>query len=100
MKTGIPGPEGSLSKWQWADYNQALTELGNEVLGPEGMRVDTDWSYRFLRSRANSIERHNRGAQEHHRRARARPTTPEVTMNVTPSTRGRWWWVLGLPRLR
>ena len=33
-----------------------LTELGNEVLGPEGMRVGTDWSYRFLRSRANSIE--------------------------------------------
>ena len=56
MKTGIPGPEGSLGKWQWADYNQALTELGNEVLGPEGMRVGTDWSYRFLRSRANSIE--------------------------------------------
>ena len=36
MKTGIPGPEGSLGKWQWAKYNQALTELGNEVARPRG----------------------------------------------------------------
>jgi alkylation response protein AidB-like acyl-CoA dehydrogenase len=78
MKTGIPGPEGSLSKWQWADYNQALTELGNEVLGPEGMRVGTEWSYRFLRSRANSIE----------------GGTTEVLKNIIAER------VLGLPRLR
>jgi alkylation response protein AidB-like acyl-CoA dehydrogenase len=78
MKTGIPGPEGSLSKWEWADYNQALTELGNEVLGPEGMRVGTDWSYRFLRSRANSIE----------------GGTTEVLKNIIAER------VLGLPRLR
>jgi alkylation response protein AidB-like acyl-CoA dehydrogenase len=78
MKTGIPGPEGSLSKWQWADYNQALTELGNEVLGPEGMRVGTDWSYRFLRARANSIE----------------GGTTEVLKNIIAER------VLGLPRLR
>src|SRR5215208_2861339 len=78
MKTGIPGPEGSLSKWQWADYNQALTELGNEVLGPEGMRVGTDWSYRFLRSRANSIE----------------GGTTEVLKNIIAER------ILGLPRLR
>jgi alkylation response protein AidB-like acyl-CoA dehydrogenase len=78
MKTGIPGPEGSLSKWQWADYNQSLTELGNEVLGPEGMRVGTEWSYRFLRSRANSIE----------------GGTTEVLKNIIAER------VLGLPRLR
>jgi alkylation response protein AidB-like acyl-CoA dehydrogenase len=78
MKTGIPGPEGSLSKWQWADYNQALTELGNEVLGPEGMRVNTEWSYRFLRSRANSIE----------------GGTTEVLKNIIAER------MLGLPRLR
>ena len=73
-----PRPEGSLSKWQWADYNQALTELGNEVLGPEGMRVGTDWSYRFLRARANSIE----------------GGTTEVLKNIIAER------VLGLPRLR
>ena len=27
MKVGIPGPEGSLAKWQWAMLNQRLTEL-------------------------------------------------------------------------
>jgi alkylation response protein AidB-like acyl-CoA dehydrogenase len=78
MKTGIPGPEGSLSKWQWADYNQGLTELGNEVLGPEGMRVGTDWSYRFLRARANSIE----------------GGTTEVLKNIVAER------VLGLPKAR
>jgi alkylation response protein AidB-like acyl-CoA dehydrogenase len=78
MKTGIPGPEGSLSKWEWADYNQALTELGNDILGPEGMRAGTDWSYRFLRSRANSIE----------------GGTTEVLKNIIAER------VLGLPRLR
>jgi alkylation response protein AidB-like acyl-CoA dehydrogenase len=78
MKSGIPGPEGSLSKWQWADYNQALTELGNEVLGAEGMRAGTEWSYRFLRSRANSIE----------------GGTTEVLKNIIAER------VLGLPRLR
>jgi len=78
MKTGIPGPEGSLGKWQWAKYNQAMTELANEVLGPDGMRRDTDWSYRFLRSRANSIE----------------GGTTEVLQNIIAER------VLGLPRLR
>ena len=78
MKTGIPGPEGSLSKWEWADYNQELTELGNEILGPEGMRAGTEWSYRFLRSRANSIE----------------GGTTEVLKNIIAER------VLGLPRLR
>ncbi|MEA2158649.1 MAG: hypothetical protein QOD66_1029, partial [Solirubrobacteraceae bacterium] len=27
MRTGVPGPEGSLQKWQWSDTNQALTEM-------------------------------------------------------------------------
>ncbi len=78
MKTGIPGPEGSLGKWQWATYNQALTELGSEVAGPEGVTVGSDWSYRFLRSRANSIE----------------GGTTEVMKNIIAER------VLGLPRLR
>ena len=74
MKTGIPGPEGSLGKWQWAKYNQALTELASEVAGADGVTVGTDASYRFLRSpRQLDRGRHHRGAAEHHRRARARP---------------------------
>jgi alkylation response protein AidB-like acyl-CoA dehydrogenase len=78
MKTGIPGPEGSLGKWQWAKYNQAMTEMASEVAGPEGVTIGTDASYRFLRSRANSIE----------------GGTTEVLQNIIAER------VLGLPKLR
>ncbi len=78
MKSGIPGPEGSLGKWQWAKYNQGLTELASDLLGPEGLRANTEWSYRFLRSRANSIE----------------GGTTEVLKNIVAER------VLGLPKLR
>jgi alkylation response protein AidB-like acyl-CoA dehydrogenase len=78
MKTGIPGPEGSLGKWQWAKYNQELTELASDVAGADGVTVGTDWSYRFLRSRANSIE----------------GGTTEVLQNIIAER------VLGLPKLR
>jgi alkylation response protein AidB-like acyl-CoA dehydrogenase len=78
MKTGIPGPEGSLGKWQWADLNQGLTELATDALGVEGLQLGTDWSYRFLRARANSIE----------------GGTTEVLKNIVAER------VLGLPRLR
>ena len=78
MKTGIPGPEGSLGKWQWATYNQAMTEMASEVAGTDGVTVGTDASYRFLRSRANSIE----------------GGTTEVLQNIIAER------VLGLPRLR
>jgi alkylation response protein AidB-like acyl-CoA dehydrogenase len=78
MKTGVPGPEGSLVKWQWSDTNQALTELATEVRGPEGPVVDSDWTYRFLRARANSIE----------------GGTTEILKNIVAER------VLGMPRLR
>ena len=78
MKVGIPGPEGSLAKWEWATVNQGLTELAMDVLGPEAMRPDSEWAYRFLRSRANSIE----------------GGTTEVMKNIIAER------VLGLPRLR
>ena len=78
MKTGIPGPEGSIGKWQWALLNQELTELATDVLGPEGRRTDAPWTYRMLRSRANSIE----------------GGTTEVMKNIVAER------VLGLPKLR
>jgi alkylation response protein AidB-like acyl-CoA dehydrogenase len=78
MKTGIPGPEGSLVKWQWSDTNQAMTELATEVRGPEGPVIDDDWTYRFLRARANSIE----------------GGTTEILRNIVAER------VLGLPRMR
>ena len=78
MKTGIPGPEGSLPKWQWSDLNQALTELAMDIRGAEAPLADSDWTYRFLRARANSIE----------------GGTTEVLKNIVAER------VLGLPRMR
>jgi len=78
IKVGIPGPEGSIAKLQWADANQALTELAVEVGGLETLRGDEKWAYRYLRSRANSIE----------------GGTADVLRNIVAER------VLGLPRLR
>jgi alkylation response protein AidB-like acyl-CoA dehydrogenase len=78
MRVGIPGPEGSLSKWEWAILNQGLTELAVDILGPEALEPDSEWAYRFLRARANSIE----------------GGTTEVMKNIVAER------VLGLPRLR
>jgi alkylation response protein AidB-like acyl-CoA dehydrogenase len=56
MKHGVPGPEGSLGKWHWSEVSQALGELATDILGPRAMLAEDHWTYRFLRSRANSIE--------------------------------------------
>jgi alkylation response protein AidB-like acyl-CoA dehydrogenase len=56
MRHGVPGPEGSLAKWHWSEINQALGELAIDAAGPRAMLAQDDWTYRFLRARANSIE--------------------------------------------
>jgi alkylation response protein AidB-like acyl-CoA dehydrogenase len=86
MQSGIPGPEGSLGKWQWAEINQGLTELALEIEGAyaplaRGAEQAIDngaWQYGFLRSRANSIE----------------GGTTDILKNIIAER------VLGLPRLR
>jgi alkylation response protein AidB-like acyl-CoA dehydrogenase len=78
MKTGVPGPEGSLGKWQWADVNQRLTELALDIAGPRAQLASDDWTYRWLRARANSIE----------------GGTTEILKNIVAER------VLGLPRMR
>jgi alkylation response protein AidB-like acyl-CoA dehydrogenase len=86
MQSGIPGPEGSLGKWQWADINQDLTELALEIegaysqlaRGSEHAVAGGAWQYSFLRSRANSIE----------------GGTTDILKNIIAER------VLGLPRLR
>lgn len=78
MKRGVPGPEGSLPKWQWGEINQALTELAVDILGEEGAAWDSRWTYYFLRARANSIE----------------GGTTEILKNIIAER------VLGLPKLR
>jgi alkylation response protein AidB-like acyl-CoA dehydrogenase len=77
-KRGVPGPEGSLPKWQWSEINQALTELAIDILGEDGAAWDSPWAYRFLRARANSIE----------------GGTTEILKNIVAER------VLGLPKLR
>ncbi|MBS1677297.1 MAG: acyl-CoA dehydrogenase family protein [Actinobacteria bacterium] len=86
MESGIPGPEGSLGKWQWADINQDLTELALEIegawatlgRGSDGAIAGGAWQYNFLRSRANSIE----------------GGTTDILKNIIAER------VLGLPRMR
>ncbi len=86
MESGIPGPEGSLGKWQWADINQDLTELALEIegawavlgRGSGGAVANGAWQYNFLRSRANSIE----------------GGTTDILKNIIAER------VLGLPRMR
>jgi alkylation response protein AidB-like acyl-CoA dehydrogenase len=76
QRRGQPGPEGSIGKWHWAEVNQGLTELALDLAGPSGVVVDDPWTYRFLRSRANSIE----------------GGTTEILKNIVAER------VLGLPR--
>ena len=78
MRDGVPGPEGSLGKWQWAEVNQALTELAMDLRGPRAVLHDDTWTFRFLRARANSIE----------------GGTTEILKNIVAER------VLGLPRMR
>lgn len=53
VKTGIPGPEGSIIKLAWSEQNQRLTKLAMEILGGED---DGYWRHQQLRSRGNTIE--------------------------------------------
>ena len=79
MKTGIPGPEGSLMKLFFSELNQRMQETAIDSMGPAGMIAGGDgWQYGFLRSRANTIE----------------AGTSEVLRNILAER------VLGLPRSR
>lgn len=83
MKTGVPGPEGSIAKLHWSETNQELTKLALEIMGPLA-QLDEDgiwngfWQYQQLRSRGNTIE----------------AGTSEVLRNIIAER------VLGLPRGR
>jgi alkylation response protein AidB-like acyl-CoA dehydrogenase len=85
MKTGIPGPEGSLAKLLWSESMQRLTSLAVELLGPSGLLEGTDktpdvkrWQHAHLRARGNTIE----------------AGTSEILRNIIAER------VLGLPRGR
>jgi alkylation response protein AidB-like acyl-CoA dehydrogenase len=77
-RSGAPGPSGSLAKLQWATVNQAVAEFAIDLLGPDAVGATSPEMYRYLRSRANSIE----------------GGTTEVLKNIVAER------VLGLPRSR
>ena len=62
MRTGVPGPEGSILKLQWSEANQRLTKLALELLGPDAQLLADNapyagyWQHHQLRSRGNTIE--------------------------------------------
>jgi alkylation response protein AidB-like acyl-CoA dehydrogenase len=78
MRTGRPGPEGSIIKWIWSEADQAVTEYAAELLGPEALRADSPWALELLRSRGDTIE----------------SGTTEIIKNIVAER------VLGLPRIR
>jgi alkylation response protein AidB-like acyl-CoA dehydrogenase len=84
VKTGIPGPEGSILKLHWSEANQRLTKLALDLLGPEAALAGADapyvgfWQHQQLRSRGNTIE----------------AGTSEILRNIVAER------VLGLPRSR
>jgi len=58
VETGMPGPEGSVSKLHWSEQNQRLTKLALEIIGPESALAEAHawWRREQLRSRGNTIE--------------------------------------------
>ncbi|MFA5890077.1 MAG: acyl-CoA dehydrogenase [Actinomycetota bacterium] len=85
MRTGIPGPEGSLGKLLWSESVQRLNDLVIELLGPSGLLTESDsdpavarWQFAHLRGRGHTIE----------------AGTSEILRNIIAER------VLGLPRLR
>jgi alkylation response protein AidB-like acyl-CoA dehydrogenase len=79
MRTGVPGPEGSIMKLFYSELNQRMQETAIDLMGTAGL-VDggNPWLYGFLRSRANTIE----------------AGTSEILRNILAER------VLGLPRSR
>ena len=84
LRTGVPGPEGSILKLQWSEANQRLTKLALELLGPDAGLSGGNapyggyWQHQQLRSRGNTIE----------------AGTSEILRNIVAER------VLGLPRSR
>ena len=84
MKTGVPGPEGTIAKLHWSESNQRLGKLALDILGVRAQLDGNDgdwsgfWQYQQLRSRGNTIE----------------AGTSEILRNIVAER------VLGLPRSR
>jgi alkylation response protein AidB-like acyl-CoA dehydrogenase len=86
LKTGVPGPEGSVAKLFWSETNQRLTKCALEIEGAYALlgsgsdraMEDGRWQRLQLRSRGNTIE----------------AGTSEILRNIIAER------VLGLPKSR
>lgn len=64
LRGEVPGPEGSIGKLYWSEFNKRMQEFAMEIQGPyhqilkgsEHAIDDGKWQHGFLRSRANTIE--------------------------------------------
>ncbi|MFC7905828.1 acyl-CoA dehydrogenase family protein [Streptomyces nigra] len=45
---GALGPESSMNKVFWSEYDIALQETALDLLGPEGEAADTEWAERYV----------------------------------------------------
>ncbi|SFE69768.1 acyl-CoA dehydrogenase family protein [Streptomyces mirabilis] len=52
---GAIGPESSLNKVFWSEYDIALHETALDLLGPDGESADTDWSEGYVFSLAGPL---------------------------------------------
>jgi len=83
-ESGVPGPEGSILKMFWSEYNQRFQQVASELLGPYAQLTEEcaeapdagQWAYGFLRARGNTIE----------------AGTSEIQRNIVAQ------FVLGLPK--
>ncbi|MXM62957.1 acyl-CoA dehydrogenase [Streptomyces sp. HUCO-GS316] len=48
LEGGTPGPESSLNKVFWSEYDIALHETALDLLGAEGERADSDWAEGYV----------------------------------------------------
>jgi alkylation response protein AidB-like acyl-CoA dehydrogenase len=63
LRTGVPGPEGSILKIFWSELEQRLKDVAIEILGPFGMLPREDartidggfWVHELLWSRSSTI---------------------------------------------
>ncbi len=60
VRTGVPGPEGSVVRLFHGELHQRVFQLGMDILGPEGLRLtpvdgDDSWSGPYLQSFAYTI---------------------------------------------
>jgi alkylation response protein AidB-like acyl-CoA dehydrogenase len=86
LKTGVPGPQGSVAKLFWSETNQRLTKMALEIEGSFALLAQGSdravengrWQIAQLRSRGNTIE----------------AGTSEILRNIISER------VLGLPKSR